>query len=169
MRVHVSMLVWMGWVADRCAKEQGCPGVCMHMDVCARTCTCMHGCACKGVHAYGFVSACKEVFDPGCVFLHRCVHAYRCTCVLMGVSEGVLAHTCVCLHVGVCRCVDTRACACTGVQRLCLRASWARRRHVAVEVAGSALLAAELMGGESLKGERGRGPLCAPFGRGKGK
>ena len=115
------------------------------------------------------MSACKEVFDPGCVFLHRCVHAYRCTCVLMGVSEGVLAHTCVCLHVGVCRCVDTHACACTGVQRLCLRASWARRRHVAVEVAGSALLAAELMGGESLKGERGRGPLCAPFGRGKGK
>lgn len=28
MRVHVSMLVWMGWVAHRCAKEQGC--VCMH-------------------------------------------------------------------------------------------------------------------------------------------
>ena len=99
----------------------------------------------------------------------------------------MLMYMCGCLHVGVQRgcdacehaCVDglgcTQVCKVAGlrvhalVQQLCLRASWARRRHVAVEVAGSALLAAELMGGESLKGERGRGPLCAPFGRGKGK
>ena len=138
---------------------------CTHVAVCTQECK---GCACvcKGrLEMCAYRSLCLNMDVSFCtrVYMHVDV------CVLMDVSKGVLAHVCTCLPVGVCRCVDTRACACTGVQRLCLRASWARRRHVAVEVAGSALLAAELMGGESLKGDRGRGPLCAPFGRGKGK
>ena len=116
MRVHVSMLVWMGWVADRCAKEQGCPRVCMHMDVCARTCTCMHGCACKGVHAYGFVSACKEAPGPGCVSFAR-LHTHVCidACVCLWVPAEVFLHTRVCMHVSV----FARGCVCTwGCERV---------------------------------------------------